>query len=261
MRKKGFIILIAILTITGSLNAGWSYRVHLNYLKESASILDYFDYQMCVSYKEDLKKGLIEGEIQYKYRENGKIPKWIGQLSDKEINYLQGHVIELNDVNSASDFFFNRITSIKDDIVEMRRPYSEVMFELGYILHSINNILLPIYEGVNYPEQPLAAKTGNLHLTKLDIEEISDFKIWLKKMIVDKVNMRIEWSEFANNKDREGFIKYADEANIKNIYTLSSILQWVISDCFGPGNLEIREKLETMKEGRMKKVDGRKKWN
>ena len=136
---------------------------------------------MYLSYKYDLEKGFIEGEIQYKYRWKGEAPLWMGVLTSSEINYLQGHDINIEDIDSASEFFYKRINELKKDITEMKRPYSEVMFELGYILHSINNILLPIYEGVHYPEQPLASNTSNLILENSNIEEINDLSFWMKK--------------------------------------------------------------------------------
>lgn len=258
--RKIFIVFTIVSLISIDLIAGWSYRVHLNYLKEAASISDYFDYQFYLSYKYDLEKGFIEGEIQYKYRSKGKVPKWMGEISNDEIKCLQGHDLCQDDVELASEFFYERLYMLKQSIIEMERPYSEIMFELGYYLHSINNILLPIYEGVNYPEQPLAANTEKLELDNSKIDDIIDFKSYLKKSIEAKIKMRDTWSEYANNKDREGFIKYADEANKMNIYTIASILRWIASDCFGPENVDTRNHLEAMHESRAKKENGRKLW-
>ena len=79
-------------------------------------------------------------------------------------------------------------------------------------------------------------------------------------MINEKVNTRNKWSEFANNRDRDGFISYAEKANKMNIYTIASILEWVIDDCYGPENKEVRGRLESMHESRMQKKNGRKEW-
>ena len=79
-------------------------------------------------------------------------------------------------------------------------------------------------------------------------------------MIDKKLQIREEWSAFAINNDREGFIKYADEANKYNIYTLSSLLQWFNADCYGPEYKPVRDHLEKMKDGHSPKTNGRKKW-
>ncbi len=260
--KKIFLLAIITTIISHNLRAGWGNHVHINYLKESVSILDYFDYQMCISYKDDLMRGFIEGEIQFKYRANGHIPNWWNPLSNNDAFYLQGYTIDGTNIDSATNLFHKKLTSLQDDIINMRRSYSEVMFELGYILHSINNILLPLYEEGHYAEQQLASNTKNLELDNSNITVISELKPWLSKMLEEKITIRDKWSDYADNKDKEGFIKYADEANKKNIYTLSSILKWVIADCYGPSETTgIRDKIEKIHEDKMAKANGRKKWD
>lgn len=257
--KRTLIICMIILSSTLSF-AGWSYHAHLNYLSEAASILPYFDYEFCKSYKYDLEKGFVEGEIQFKYRYRGKAPAWLEPISEDEIIYLQGYLIDENNVDEAVLFFTNRIKKLQLELVEMKRPYADIMFELTYYLHSINNILMPLYEEGHFPEQALASNTSALELNIENAIEIEDLNTYMKQMIDKKLQIREEWSAFAINNDREGFIKYADEANKYNIYTLSSLLQWFNADCYGPEYKPVRDHLEKMKDGHSPKTNGRKKW-
>jgi len=68
-------------------------------------------------------------------------PDWLGQLSEQELEFLQGHNIESDDINAAVEFYYNRITQLKQEIVTMKRPYYEVMFELSYIIQNNESII------------------------------------------------------------------------------------------------------------------------
>ena len=85
--------------------AGWSHRVHIHYLKEAIRILPYFEYQMCIYYKDHLMEGVVEGEIQYRYRDRGKGPHWLKTTGLKELEYLNGIPIQEKDIETAAQFF------------------------------------------------------------------------------------------------------------------------------------------------------------
>jgi hypothetical protein len=70
--------------------AGWSMHAHTNYLQEAIRILPILDYEMCLHYREALLTGIVEGEIQFKYRAEGRYPLWLGRLSSEQVAMLNG---------------------------------------------------------------------------------------------------------------------------------------------------------------------------
>ena len=240
--------------------AGWSHRVHINLLKEAIRILPYFEYQMCIYYKNHLMEGVVEGEIQYRYRDRGKGPLWLNTTNKKELEYLNGIPIKEKDIEAAAQFFCERLERCRADIRNSNRRYGDVLFELGYILHSINNVLIPLYEKGHFPEQRLAQQTESIDLRTEHIEEITDLKPWLSHMLKEKLRLRAEWSKTAEANVREAFVEHAHRANEKNIYVLAGILRYVLRDCFGPADPEVRKSLGEMHEKQLQADGGRKPW-
>ncbi len=231
------IILASLLCIffTGSIYAGWSHKVHKNYLYEAISILPYFEYQMSVYYKTYLIEGIVEGEIHHKfnYKDNG--PDWFGDLTHDEHQFLCGVNVNDKNVNDASEFFYKQIENLKNEINNPGRRYSKVLFELGYLLCSINNILIPLYEKGHYNEQYYAQNTKSyIELKTNNVEEITDLKGWVRNNFKKKLEMRKEWSVYAENGENNKFNSYCHKANAFNIYTIASIITYVLDGCFGP---------------------------
>lgn len=234
MKKVIFCLVILVFTFNKT-NAGWGHHVHINYVKEAISILPYFEYQMALYYKDDILKGAIEGEIQHKYNYKGITPKWMGEISKEESLFLCGIYVDENNKDVASKFFYQRIENLKKDLNSCNRKYSDVLFELGYLICSINNILVPLYEEGHFNEHYYASNTSQAIELKTDsIEKISDIKLWMEKMIDQKLQTRKKWSAFAENNDNSGFVNYGHQANKQNIYVSASIINYVLVGCYGP---------------------------
>lgn len=265
MNKKYKSVILAILLIVLSICinptfAGWGYHAHINYLKEAIRILPYYEYQMGIYYKDHLIEGLVEGEIQFKYRHQGIGPKWLPLKRQKELEYLSGLPIQENDVEKTAAFFYGHFERLRSDLVGAERRYSEVLFELGYFLHAINNVLIPLYEKGHFPEQRLASNTEEIDLTEAQIDEITDLKSWLHRMLSQKLQIRSQWSETADAGDMDAFIEQAHQANLKNITVMASILHYILHGCLGPADSEVMKEVAQIHESRLKMHRGRKPW-
>ncbi|MCP4901652.1 MAG: hypothetical protein GY906_32210 [bacterium] len=254
-------LLIATLVVIGlgvECEAGWGHKAHSNVIREAVRVLPIFDYEMCLYYKDDLVKGAIEGEIQFKYRAQGKPPLWMKDLTPLEVELLNGIPVTAENLDEATEFFTKRFEELRLDIVLARRQYSEVFFEIGYLLHSMNNILIPLYEKGHFPEQHLAAHTQEIKLNPELVAKFQELEPWLKQTITQKLAARKLWSGLAVRGDREGFIEYAKTANSFNIYSNAAIIHYVLGGSFGPADPEVRAEVGKIHERQLDIQRGRK---
>lgn len=257
MKLSKFIFIIIICFFI-SLNAGWGPEAHKNLLKESIRILPIFDYEMCTYYKEFLYAGIIEGEIQFKYKDKGTIPNWLPATDKVEVQYLNGIPIDESNYQTAADFFSKRFENLRSDIVKCRRKYSDVFYELGYYLTAINNILIPLYEEGNYPEQHYAKQTSDLVLDPDKVIKIENMAEWLENRFSQIIKMRSKWTEAAKPNNSDEFKKISHEANLQQIYNMSNVISFVLGESFGPGHPEARKHVQKIHEKNIKLVKGRK---
>lgn len=239
-----FILLIHFL-IPDLLIAGWSHGVHKNYLEEAIRILPYFDYMMCKYYKVHIIEGAIEGEYHFRYIKKGVYPKWINNVKEEEFKFVNGLSIRKENISEAAEFYFKKFEDIKMRIKNVENRNSEMLFEMGYYLHSITNILKPHSHGTNMPSAELLARnTKNIELRTNQIEKIINLKSWLKKIISEKLDHKSLWTQSAESGDRDSFNRLAMKANEMNIYHLASIINYVFDDCFGPEDPKIRKSIQ-----------------
>lgn len=238
--------------------AGWGHQAHSNLVREAVRILPIFDYEMCLYYKEDLIKGAIEGEIHFKYRAQGVGPRWMNDLSAAEIEILNGIPVEPENLDDAASFFGSRLEELRLDVVQARRRYSEVFFELGYLLHSMNNILIPLNEEGNFPEQYLASRTQDIEIRTEKVEFFAELEPWLRAILSEKLSMRQKWSDLARPETRDEFIAYSARANEFNIYSIAALIHYVLAESFGPAHPEARAHVAEIHERQLNANGGRK---
>lgn len=261
MRKKiARFIFICTFFLMGpsSLISGWSHHTHINYLREAIRILPVFDYEMCVYYYNHLAEGAVEGEIHYRYITKGKYPSWLKKLTKDEIKFLNGIPINALSVKDASTFFAKRFEALKNSINSLKKPYSQIFFELGYYLHSINNTLIPEYQGGKCPWQQMGSNTDSIDIKTANIHKISNLNEWLLKTLKKNLAIRSDWTKMAESENKDGFMKIAKMAHERNIYNTGSIIQYVLNDCFGPADPKVRKKVAAIHEKKLNSNDGRK---
>lgn len=252
-----FVCLLILITTTG-LYAGWSHHTHANYIEEAIRILPIFDYEMCVYYNKYLTEGAVEGEIHYRYISNGIYPSWLPELTKDEIQFLNGIPINEQTAKAASDFFATRFEKLKVDMDSLSRSYSQIFFELGYYLHSINNTLIPEYHGGKCPWQQMGSNTESIEIKTANIEKIADLNDWLLTIIKANLRIRSEWTKMAESENKDEFLKIAQMAHERNIYNTASLIQYVLNDCFGPAAPQVRKKVAEIHEKKLNSNGGRK---
>lgn len=255
LTKFNFLLLFCFIL---SLRAGWGPEAHKNLLTEAIRILPIFDYEMCVYYKSPLITGIIEGEIQFKYKDNGVSPNWIELKNPQELVFLNGIHINKKNYDKAADFFANKFSALRNDIINCRRKYSDVLYELGYYLTAINNMLIPLYEKGNFPEQKYAKQTANLILESNEIVKIKNIKYWCKNTFTNFLNLRESWTKSARTDNLDEFKKLSHKANTSQIYALANIISFILSDSFGPGHPDARKHVQKIHEKHINVVNGRK---
>ena len=255
MKIQKFFILICTFSF---LNAGWGQEAHKNLLTEAIRILPVFDYEMCVYYKTPLLTGIVEGEIQFKYKENGISPLWLKLKNPEEISYLNGIPVNKKNYKEAAEFFALKFSSLRSDIINCKRKYSDILYELGYYLTAINNILIPLYEKGNFPEQVYAKKTSELFLDSKQIKKITNINLWCINTFENFLSLREKWTNSAKPDNHEEFKSLSHKANSQQIYTLANIISYVLSDSFGPGHPEARKHVQKIHEKHIKVTNGRK---
>jgi len=241
-------------------DAGWSMHAHTNYLKESIRILPILDYEMCLHYRGALLAGIVEGEVHFKFRAEGHSSPWLGALSKEQVGFLNGLPVNESTIDQASILFAGRFAGLRSEIAGMKRPYQETLFELGFYLAAINNVLLPQYESSHFPEQRLASDTASWPLDSKQVETIQDIDTWMETMLAKKIKLRDRWSEAAAMGDLERFKELAREANTMNVAVLASLISFVLDRCYGPADPEHRAKVGKHHEQHLEIVNGRKPW-
>ena len=247
-----------MLMLNSAVFGGWDIHTHINTTKEAVRIQPVFEYEMCVYYKDHLLEGVIEGEIHYKYLATGKHPNWISDISENEVPFLNGIPINDQNIDSAAYFFADQLIELKKDISALEKPYGQIMFELGYFLHSINNSLIPEYHGGKCHWQEMASNTDSIDIRTSNITKVTDLKGSLIQMFKDNLNLRKEWTQMAEAEDKEGFIQIAQKAHEQNIYHTASLIQYVLDGCLGPAHPEARKHVAAHHEERMAANGGRK---
>ncbi len=256
--KKALLSFFILSFATSKIFAGWAHYTHINYIKEAVRILPHFDYEMCLYYKDHLIEGAVEGEIHYKFITAGKYPLWMSELTEEEITFLNGIPINDLNVNSAAVFFAKRFESLRENLDLLDKPYSRIMFELGYFLHSINNSLIPEYQGGKSPWQQAGSKTDSIDIKTLKIEMISNLEEWLLKTLEENLKLRAEWTKASEDEIKEEFLRIAAKAHERNIYNTASLIEYVLNDTFGPSDERLRKIIAEKHAKHFKSNGGRK---
>ena len=243
-----FIFLAPIIVPNNSLLA-WSPQVQSNYLKEAIRILPWFQYLMCKDYKDYMIEGIVEAEYEFWFFHGDSCPGLTEKLKENKLKYIKGWDFQKEDTELIVEYFYDKFEGLKISIRNGDKPYAEIMFELGYYLHSINNYLKPPYlhtinptkEEIYYHNQctRLANNTELIELKTENIEDITNLKLWLEDMLAKNMEIRNEWYKEASS-DKTSFKKFTMLASERNIYNLSSIINYVLSD-LNPMTPEMKE--------------------
>jgi hypothetical protein len=238
------VLLVITLLIADPLLAGWSHRTHTNYLQEAVRILPYFDYLMCSYYQDHLLEGAVEGEFHFRLVKKGQRPGWLEGVEESELRFVNGLSVGPEDIEAAATFFSQQFDELRESVVNAERRNADIMFMLGYYLHSLNNTLMPHYqaEGIPSPEY-LAQHTDSLNLRRDRVEEIQDLRSWLATTIAENLTLANEWTAAARQENRDEFVSYAMKGNARNIYNAASIISYVLADSFGPEDPAARESI------------------
>jgi len=146
-RKIASIVIIFLFNsiITTNLVLAWAPQVQSNYLKEAIRILPWFQYLMCRDYKNYLIEGIVEAEYQFWFMKSGNCSGLVKNLKKNKLRFIIGWNFQEKDIKTAAEFFHKKFEGLKSYVKDGNKRYSEIMFELGYYLHSINNSLKPPY--------------------------------------------------------------------------------------------------------------------
>lgn len=193
--KNTALIVFIILSLSSSLLA-WAPQVQSNYLKEAIRILPWFQYSMCKDYKNYLIEGIVEAEYQFWFIHSGECSGLAKNIQENKLKFIKGYNYEEEDIETVAEYFCEKFEGLKYRIRNGGQRYSQIMFELGYYLHSINNSLKPPYihaenptkEEIYYHSQctRLAQNTAFLELRMDKINTITNLKSWLKNMLTKK---------------------------------------------------------------------------
>jgi hypothetical protein len=235
---------LLVATPLAQLLAGWSHRTHVNYIEEAVRILPYFDYLMCNYYLDHLLEGAVEGEFHFRFVTKGQRPAWLEGVKDTELKLVNGLSVAPEDIEAAATFFSQQFDELREDIVNAERRNADLMFMLGYYLHSLNNTLMPRSEAVGTPSaQYLAQHTDSLNLKRDNVEDIEDLRSWLATTIAKNLTLADEWTAAARRGDGDAFVSYAMRGNARNIYNAASIISYVLADTFGPEDPAARQSI------------------
>jgi hypothetical protein len=235
--------------------AGWSPKTHRNYIVEAIRILPYFDYLWCSYYRDDLLKGAIEGEFHFRHYAKGRVPRWmVEEVSTREASLANGYGLTEEKVTPAARFLGLRFEKLRNDLRTASRPNSEIMFDLGYWLHSLVNVVVPRLTGQGMPSpEPYARSTASIDIRQSRIDAFSEPRPWLEKRLRLHLESRNQWEAAQSAED---FERCAAQVSEDMIYSLASVMAYVLDDSFGPEAEEQRAALQAMQERRL--GDGRK---
>lgn len=261
-RSIRIIAAICVIILTGipwnPVYAGWGHHVHINLLYEAVRILPVFDYEMCKYYLTHMTEGAVEGEYHFRYIDKGIKPARLRNVSDQELYLLNGIPVTESNRKDTVTLYSRLFESLKTEIKTVRRENSEILFDLAYLIQSVNNCLIPEYQGDYMGEHAYAHGTGDIDIRTHKIEEIADLHAWMEERFTLLLNIRKEWSSAGDVRDTEQFEKIAMHANEFLIYTGAALIHYVLDDCFGPEHPEVREQIAAMHEKRLKAGGGRK---
>ena len=257
IKKKRIIILaISIIFISESFLFCWPSSIQTNFLKEAIRILPWPQYLMCKDYLDPLCEGISETEYQYWFLHSGNTPGLAARLSKDKLGFTKagatGREFKENDIEIAANFLFGKFEGLRSDIRNGNRSYGEILFDLGYYLHTVNNyVKAPFWseEGETEEERIYHAKCSNLarntesiELKTDKIEIIENMHSWLKNTLAQDIKIRDEWYDVAE-KDKDSYEQYTHMVCERNIYKLASIIYYVLAD-LSPGTQKSREFIE-----------------
>lgn len=256
-KKKRIIVLaISIVFIYKSFLFSWPSSIQTNFLKEAIRILPWKQYLMCKDYLGHLCEGISEAEYQYWFLHSGNCPGLGAKLRENKLQFTRqsasGRNFEENDIEIAANFLFTKFEDLRKDLRDGNRSYGEILFDLGYYLHIINNYNKPPFwseEGETEEEriyhskcEQLARNTESIELKTDKIEIIGNMMTWLKSTLAQDIKIRDEWYDVAE-RDKSSYEQYTYMVCERNIYKLASIIYYVLND-LSPGTLKSQEFIE-----------------
>lgn len=237
MHKSIFSFVILIICCIRLL--AWAPQVQKNFLNEAVRILPWFQYLMCLDYKASLTTGIVEAEYEFWFFHGGNCPGLVKRLKAEKIKYIRGWNFQREDIAVISGFLAEKFNGMKRDIRNGQKRYDEIMFELGYFLHSINNFLKPPYiheEKLSKGQKRyhaqctmVARNTDSIDLRTEKIEKIDNLKSWLEKMLEKNIKLRDRWYAEAES-GRSSFKEDTLVTCENNIYNLASIIFYVLNN-------------------------------
>lgn len=237
--KSIILIFLTVSFFTSNLLLAWAPQIQSNYLKEAIRILPWFQYSMCKDYKNHLIEGIVEAEYQFWFFPSANCQGLASKLKESKLKFVKGWDFQEKDIETIVQYFYGKFEGLKSSIRRGDKPYAEIMFELGYSLHPINNYLKPPYFHTKNPTKEaiyyhnkcflLAKDTRQIELNTKNIKNITKLKQWLRKMLIENLKIRNEWYNAAET-DKNSFEKYTKLASERNIYNLASIINYVLGD-------------------------------
>lgn len=247
------IFLLLFLLIVCTYNFPWAPQVQTNFLIEAIRILPWYQYLMCKDYKNALIEGIVEAEYQFWFNKSGNCIGLNDNIIKEKMDSIKGWMFQEEDISKAAEFLARKFDDLKSDIRAGNRRYREILFELGYYLHPINNYLKPPYFHKGKPTKEereyhsnctrLAQNTEHIDLKTHNVEKISDLKSWLETMLEKDLLIRQEWYEEAET-NKKSYDRFTELASRTNIYNLASIIRYVLSDLQPKGsNPEVQDRV------------------
>lgn len=253
--KNAIMFAMGILLLTMHPLFAWAPQVQTNLLKEAIRILPWCQYLMCRDYNDSLMEGIVEAEYQCWFIHSGNCPGLCSKINRNKFRYTNagptGNEFQEEHIEIAAKYLYDKLEGLKSDIRQGRRPFSAIMFDLGYHLHPVNNYLKPPFWSEDHETQEariyhsrctvLARNTESIDLRTENVERIENLRTWLERMLSEDLRISREWYQTALN-DKSSAEEYTRLAAERNIYKLASLMNYVLDD-LAPGTPEARKRI------------------